>query len=214
MRLTAFIIASFRKTVRCSESISVSPSLRARRSAALRMPLRTKSGEVSRRFQASSLHATGESGASQMAVRAASSMTANPSSRARSSVSRLTMSATKPMAMDGDWAIFCWSRACALSDQGSGAVSCNCSSPSASTFWNSSTLTSMWPRSRATSSAICRIICRMNSGTVSSRDLASAVQGTRPAAMSPAACCRPASPPMLPIIWPLNWVRMSSVISR
>src|SRR5437667_1181526 len=72
----------------------------------------------------------------------------------------------------------------------------------------------MWPRSRATSSAICWIMCRMNSGTVSSRALASAVQGIRPAAMSPAAACMPASSPMRPIICCLNSVRMSSVISR
>src|SRR6266508_2639982 len=57
-------------------------------------------------------------------------------------------------------------------------------------------------------------MCRMNSGTVSSRALASAVQGMRPAAIAPAASCRPASPPIRPIIWLLNWVRRSSVISR
>src|SRR5438876_317937 len=108
MRLTAFIIASLRNTVRCSESISLRPNLRARRSAALRMPLRTKSGAVSRRFQASSLHEMGESGASQMAVRPASPpmrpiicclnsvrmssvISRYPSSRAFFSARRLTM---------------------------------------------------------------------------------------------------------------------------
>src|SRR5437867_1510011 len=87
MRLTAFIMASLRNTVRCSESISCSPNLRARRSAALRMPLRTKSGEVSSLFQASSLHVIVVCGASQIAFSASSSITVRPCSRANSSVS-------------------------------------------------------------------------------------------------------------------------------
>src|SRR5436309_978161 len=124
------------------------------------------------------------------------------------------MSVTKSIAMGGVVLIFSWSRAIAPSLHSIGGPPCSWTSPSASTFSNSSTFTSRCPRSRANSSAICLIIGRMNSGTVSNRSCAAAVQGIRPFSIWPAAAVKPASPPIRPIIWFLNWSRISAVISR
>ena len=80
IRLTAFIMASLRNVVRWSESISSNPSFLARRSAAFRIPLRTKSGDVSNRFQASSVQATRCCGASHSLTSVRSSMVVHPAS--------------------------------------------------------------------------------------------------------------------------------------
>src|SRR3990170_3857104 len=214
MRITAFIIASLRNVVNISDVMTAAPSLRARRSAAFLIPLRTKSGDVCSRAHASSLHRTVSCGVSHTVVRTSSLISENPWARARSSASALSICTTNSVAIGGVPSTFFISLAVAPSVHGiSARGAASSSAPSCSTFSISSTLTSMWPRSRATSSAIRRTMSCMKPGTVANRVLAACVHGSSPLAIWSAASRNPASPPIGPIEAFFHSARCSAVMT-